>query len=50
MATAMLALIVFGVLVEFFGASAFFYSTITSLIAIACVLVSLRIRPPRDAR
>lgn len=50
MATAMLALIVFGVLVEFFGAAAFFYSTITSLIAIACVLVSLRIRPPRDAR
>lgn len=50
MATAMLALIVFGVLVEFFGASAFFYSTVTSLIAIACVLVSLRIRPPRDAR
>ena len=50
MATAMLALIVFGVLVEFFGASAFFYSTVTSLIAIACVLVSLSIRPPRDAR
>lgn len=50
MATAMLALIVFGVLVEYFGAAAFFYSTVTSLIAIACVLVSLRIRPPRDAR
>ena len=50
MATAMLALIVFGVLVEFFGAAAFFYSTVTSLIAIACLLVSLRIRPPRDAQ
>ena len=50
MAMAMLALIMFGVLVEFFGSYAFFYSTITSLLAIACVLVSLRIRPPRDAR
>ena len=50
MATAMLALIVFGVLVEFFGAAAFFYSTVTSLIAIACLLVSLRIRPPRDTQ
>lgn len=49
MATAMLALIVFGVLMEFFGAAAFFYSTITSLLAIACVLISLRLRPPRDA-
>lgn len=48
MAMAMLALIVFGVLVEFFGAYAFFYSTVTSLLAIACVLVSLRIRPPKS--
>ena len=49
MGASMMALIVFGVLVEFFGASAFFYSTVTSLLAIACVLVSLRIRPPKDA-
>ena len=34
MAASMLALIVFGVLVEYFGASAFFYSTVTALLAI----------------
>lgn len=45
----MLALIAFGFLVELFGAAAFFYSTITSLIAIGCVLLSLRLRPPKDA-
>lgn len=49
MGAAMLALVVFGVLFEHFGAYAFFYSTITSLLAIVCVLVSLRIRPPKDA-
>jgi len=47
MAMAMTALIVFGVLVEFFGAYAFFYSTITSLLAIGCVLLSLKLRPPK---
>jgi len=46
---AMLALIVFGVLVEFFGPYAFFYSTLTSLLALGCVLLSLRLRPPKDA-
>lgn len=50
MGAAMLALVVFGVLVEHFGPHAFFYSTVTALIAIACVLISLRIRPPKDAR
>jgi MFS transporter, PPP family, 3-phenylpropionic acid transporter len=50
MGASMLALIVFGVLVEHFGSYAFFYSTVTALLAIACVLVSLRIRPPKDAR
>lgn len=45
---AMLALIVFGVLVEFFGPYAFFYSTLTSILAIGCVLLSLKLRPPKD--
>ena len=48
MAMAMLALIIFGVLVEFFGAYAFFYSTVTSLLAVGCVLLSLRLRPPKS--
>ena len=48
MATAMLALIVFGVLVEFFGAYAFFYSTVTSLLSVGCILLSLRLRPPKS--
>ena len=50
MGASMLALIVFGVLVEHFGSYAFFYSTVTALLAIVCVLVSLRIRPPKEAR
>lgn len=49
MGAAMLALIVFGVLVEYFGPYAFFYSTVTSLAAVACVLVSLRLKPPKEA-
>jgi PPP family 3-phenylpropionic acid transporter len=49
MGASMLALIVFGVLVEHFGSYAFFYSTITASAAIVCVLVSLRIRPPKEA-
>ncbi|KRA45527.1 MFS transporter [Devosia sp. Root635] len=48
MAMAMLALVIFGVLVEFFGAYAFFYSTVTSLLAVGCVLLSLRLRPPKS--
>jgi PPP family 3-phenylpropionic acid transporter len=50
MGASMLALIVFGVLVENFGSFAFFYSTVTALLAIVCVLVSLRLRPPKDVR
>lgn len=50
MGAAMLALIVFGVLVEHFGSYAFFYSTVTALMAIVCILVSLRLRPPKEAR
>jgi len=50
MGASMLALIVFGVLVEFFGTAAFFYSTVTALLAVGCVLVSLRLRPPKDAQ
>jgi PPP family 3-phenylpropionic acid transporter len=48
MAMAMAALTVFGVLVEFFGAYAFFYSSVTSLLAIGCVLWSLKMRPPKS--
>lgn len=47
---AMLALVVFGILVEHFGAYAFFYSTVTSLLAFGCVILSLRLRAPKDAR
>lgn len=46
----MLALIIFGVLYQHFGAHAFFYSTVTALVAVGCVLLSLRLRPPREAR
>lgn len=45
----MFALIAFGFLVELFGAGAFFYSTLTSVVAIVCVLISLSLRPPKDA-
>lgn len=45
----MFALVAFGFLVELFGAGAFFYSTLTSSIAIVCVLLSLKLRPPKDA-
>ena len=50
MGASMMALIVFGVLVEHFGSYAFFYSTVTALLAIACVLVSLKLKPPKEAR
>lgn len=50
MGASMLALIVFGVLVEHFGPHAFFYSTVTASAAVVCVLVSLRLKPPKDAR
>ncbi len=48
MAMAMLALVIFGVLVEHFAAYAFFYSTVTSLLAVGCVLLSLKLRPPKS--
>lgn len=48
MGSAMVALIVFGILVEYFSSYAFFYSTITSLLAIGCVLWSLKLRPPKS--
>nr|WP_314258850.1 MFS transporter [uncultured Devosia sp.] len=49
MGCSMLALIVFGVLVEHFGTHAFFMSTVTTSLAIGCVLLSLKLRPPKDA-
>jgi PPP family 3-phenylpropionic acid transporter len=48
MATAMAALVIFGVLVEYFSAYAFFYSTLTCLLAVGCVVLSLRLRPPKS--
>lgn len=50
MGASMTALIMFGVLFEHFGSHAFFYSTVTASAAIICVLVSLRMRPPKDIR
>ncbi|WEK05512.1 MAG: MFS transporter [Candidatus Devosia phytovorans] len=50
MGASMTALIFFGVLVEHFGSHAFFYSTVTALLAIGCVLWSLKLRPPKDAQ
>jgi len=47
MATALAALVIFGVLVEYFSAYAFFYSTFTCLLAVGCVVLSLRLRPPK---
>ncbi len=47
MGMAMVALIAFGVLVEFFGSYAFLFSTITCILAIGCVLLSLKLRPPK---
>ncbi|QQR40246.1 MFS transporter [Devosia rhizoryzae] len=47
MGAAMTALTVFGVLVEHFGTHAFFYSTATALLAVVCVLWSLKLRPPK---
>jgi PPP family 3-phenylpropionic acid transporter len=46
---AMVMLVTFGWLVEWFGAHAFFASTVTCSVGIICVLVSLRLRPPKDA-
>jgi PPP family 3-phenylpropionic acid transporter len=46
---AMVMLICFGWLVEFFGSAAFYSSTVTCSIAIGCVLLSLKLRPPKDA-
>lgn len=48
-AAAMVMLIAFGWLVEWFGPHAFFASTVSCSIAIGCVLLSLRLRPPKDA-
>lgn len=50
MGSAMIGLISFGVLVEHFGTHAFFYSTASAIIAVGCVLLSLHLKPPKDAR
>jgi PPP family 3-phenylpropionic acid transporter len=46
----MLSLTAFGWLVLHFGSYAFFYSTVVAILGIVCVVVSLRLRPPREAR
>lgn len=43
-------LTLFGWLVVHFGMASFFASSVLSLIGIACVVISLRIKPPRDLR
>ena len=48
MGAAMTALILFGVLVELFDTYAFFYSTVTALLAVGCVLWSLKLKPPKS--
>lgn len=48
MAASMLALVVFGVLVELYGAQAFWYSSLTAALAVGCVLLSLKLRPPKS--
>ena len=44
-----LALALFGWLVVHFGSYAFFAPTIVAALGVVCVLVSLKIRPPKDA-
>ena len=48
--TSMLSLTAFGWLVIHFGSYAFFYSTVVAILGMICVLVSLRLRPPKEAR
>ena len=40
----------FGLLVTHFGTHSFLASAVSALLAMVCVLVSLRLRPPKDAR
>ncbi|MBU1304044.1 MAG: MFS transporter [Alphaproteobacteria bacterium] len=40
----------FGLLVVHFGAASYFVSSLLAVVGAGCVLVSLRIRPPKDAR
>jgi MFS transporter, PPP family, 3-phenylpropionic acid transporter len=47
MGASMTALILFGFLTEHFGTYAFFYSTVTALLAVGCVLWSLKLKPPK---
>lgn len=47
MAAAMAGLVIFGYLMELVGAQAYLYSTLTCVLAIGCVLVSLKMRPPK---
>ena len=44
-----ISLSLFGILVAHFGGAAFFASSLFSVVGIACVLVSLKLKPPKDA-
>lgn len=44
------SLAAFGWLVVHFGSYAFFYSSVVATLGMICVLVSIQLRPPRDAR
>ncbi len=48
-AAGVVALVVFGVLVGLFGAKAFFAAALLGLIGAGCVLISLKLRPAREA-
>ena len=48
-ASSVLVLALFGWLVVHFGSYAFLASSVLAVLGIGCVLVSLRIRPPKDA-
>jgi PPP family 3-phenylpropionic acid transporter len=47
-AAAVVVLLLFGWLVGMFGASAFFVAALMGLVGAVCVLVSLRLKPPRE--
>ena len=47
---AVVALVLFGWLVGLFGAGAFFAAAAMGLVGIGCVLLSLKLKPPRETR
>ncbi|MBK1793687.1 MFS transporter [Devosia sp. WQ 349] len=47
-AAAMVGLIVFGALMQPLGSFAFFYSVLACALAVVCVLISLKLKPPKS--